>query len=241
MKSLPLRPKYPIEQYVIAFEFPGTLTSQPIVTVELVTGIDPNVVDFAGWLFTTDNVVSILVTGGVPGCVYLVSCDGIVGTDEFTRSGVIAVKDTIAIAPPGFTNDEDVDDGLPTLPFSRNVSSPPYPQIYYDQAIIGLAPNAGDMRTLLKESMVEPDNVDMGFVPDGGELFTATPPELEPDAGEFGFVPVGGELKAPPVGNVKDQADFGFTPSGGTLYAAPQGRFTDNTEFGFAPNGGSLS
>ena len=125
---------------------------------------------------------------------------------------------------------------------AKSYTSPPYTQIYFDQAEFGFLPIGGEMRTLLMESQVEPDDTEFGFAPSGGELFTATLPELEPDNGEFGFTPVGGELKSPPVGKQDpDEGEFGFVPNGGSMYAAPQGRFIDNTEFGFAPNGGSLT
>lgn len=243
MKSVPLRPKYPLEQYVIAFEFPGTLTSQPVVTVDLVTGDDPNFDEFAGWLFTTDNVVSILVARGIAGCVYRVTCDCFVGVDEFTRSGVIAVNSTVAIVPPGFSNPGTPELPAPVIPFGRAVSSPIYPAFFSDRLAFMLAPVAGELITIYKSAVVKSDRVEFTFAPVSGEIYSTAPPVLKPDKIEFTFIPVAGNIQSPAKGTIKpDKIEFTFIPSTGNIQTTPRGTIKpDKVEFTFIPVGGTIS
>lgn len=126
------RAKYSLEQYPVVFSFPGNVLGFPDVTVEVVSGEDPNAVSFAGFPAVFDNLVSVIVVGGVPGVIYKLICVAVVGDDTLTKVGLIAVKPTLATEPPGTA--------VP-IPFTAVVTTPPYPILVTEelQAVAALS------------------------------------------------------------------------------------------------------
>lgn len=120
MSTQHFRAKYSIEQYPVVFVFPGPVLGIPVVSIKVVSGDDPDKESFAGLPVAHENLVAVLLIGGLPGVVYEISCEASVGGALYTLSGVIAVLSTPAVIP----------EGTAVIPFTETVTTPPYPYGY---------------------------------------------------------------------------------------------------------------
>lgn len=122
MIELSLRAKYDIEQYLVFFPFPGIVLGTPYVEVEVLVGEDPTPWTFAGLPVAKDNLVAVVIAGGVPGCVYRVICTALVDGEEFTFTSKVAVKESTSPSPGGSS----------VPPTAEGVTTPPYPLFILD-------------------------------------------------------------------------------------------------------------
>lgn len=205
MNIIQLRPKYQLEQYVVTFIFPGDITEIPDVSVEVVTGLDPDVQTFAGLLSVWQGDVNVLVRQGQPGCVYRITCSATVGDDVFEIAGVISVMPTSAELPPG---------SLPA-PFTQVVTTPPYAYIYEEELdAIGVGLDGiyvefledeldafslaldGILRELIARYTMEPEELDAVSVALNGVLRSLLLPySMEPEELDVESVTMNGVLR----------------------------------------------
>lgn len=129
-----LRPKYTIEQYLILFTFSAQVLGDPVVTVRVLSGDDPNSIAFAGFPGAFGDGVTVAVSGGIAGCIYEIACyANVLGGDEpECQLGIVAVRDTPALMPG---------DG-PTIPQVATQTTPPY-SIYFED-FLDVSSNASD-------------------------------------------------------------------------------------------------
>lgn len=127
MIPVQFRPKYALEQYVVTFRFPTGLSGDVTVSSEVETG-EPGLL--VGPFFRFQETVSVVVSGGYPGSVYKIFCS--LGDFEFV--GRIAVKNSPAVLPSN----------TPVAPFTKLVTTPPYPVPVedsidsYSKALLGI-------------------------------------------------------------------------------------------------------
>lgn len=141
MNDLSLRAKYTVEQYLIFFHFPGVIVGIPNIVVDVTGGVDPFPEGFAGLPIINGDTVACVVTGGIAGCIYRVTCEAvIVGAEEFSISATIAVIATPAIPPRG-------SDGPP--PVVQVVTTPPYPYLFKDSLGVSSVALPGTLHTFL--------------------------------------------------------------------------------------------
>lgn len=130
MRTINLRAKYSIEQYAVLFEFSGNVIGDPKVSIDLVSGDDPDKDQILGFFFVQDSFVSVIVSGGVAGCVYDITCAAVVGIDIEAITGRLAVKSTTALVPPGNS----------IAPYSLLYTTTPYPFVFMES--VDLVSNA---------------------------------------------------------------------------------------------------
>lgn len=133
-----LRAKYQIEQYPVVFTFPEQVLYEPRVRVEVVSGVDPAPQAFAGLPFVRDNLVAVLVAGGVPGVIYKISCEVDISGEVVELAGVVAIKHTAGLVP----------EGTSALPLTLTVTTPPYPLLVVDSIGVNSAARDGAIRDL---------------------------------------------------------------------------------------------
>lgn len=219
------KPKYTVEQYPLVFSFASNVQGIPTITVEMLYGEDPNKDLFTGLSVVYRNLVLTIVSGGVPGCIYNVTCE----VDDEVNSTAVAVLPTLA---PGHSGT--------VVPFTELHTTPPYPGFYEDYLGLSFGPVGGSIDTLVVQGVLASDSVDLLFAPISGSLFEPGPSELAQDFIDVLFAPISGVLAAPPMGNIEDGVDLNFAPISGIIGPAPTGLVEDFVDLTFGPIGGTL-
>lgn len=244
MKTQQLRPKYPLERYIVAFEFPGIPDENVQVTTELVSGIDPNVNNFSRWLFNTGNIVCVLAFAGVPGCIYKIVCTTRVSNTAYTREGIVAVKHSAAVLPPDAPNLEDPILVPTGLPMSLNASSRQYPYLMQEATSIWFVPTTGELNLLTEVGSLFDEILSALISLSGSLTEVVSVGNLAADPVDITFIPLSGDLDVRvKVGTLSsDKIDIAYLPLTGSLAPNPSGVIQpNNLTASFIPLGGSLS
>jgi hypothetical protein len=221
------KPKFTVEQYPLVFSFDASVQDSPHITVEMLYGEDPDKDLIVGLVTVYNNLVIVVIRGGIAGCIYSISCEA----DEQVISTTVAVLPTLAPYQDAAI-----------LPFTALHTTPPYPAFFEDFGLVGFSVTSGTLNTLVIPADMQDDLAEVGFTPVSGFIWTPDPPVLDPDETDVGFIPVSGSLITSPNSDFgPDEVDVVFMPTNGTIGPAPLGLTEDFVDFGFGPIGGSIS
>lgn len=238
MKPINLRAKFAQEQYIAAFEFPENVVTFPTVWVDLISGDDPHYVDVAGWLFITGATVGVLISGGLPGCVYRISCECFISGDAFVVSGILSVHHSEGLVPDGFV---DAHHQTPTIPFTQDISSRLYPILFQESAEATLIPTGGILKLLVIPARMAPDESTSILVPTGGIIRDPIVHPLFIDGESGTLIPTGGTIISALVyGKFIDAASGIVVPTTGAVRPVPQALAIDEMSGGIVPISGSI-
>lgn len=225
-----LRPKYVTEQYAALFKFPGTVQGRPVVNVEVVTGVDPLYFTVAGWLFTADDNVGVVIRDGVAGCIYKVICSAVVGGDTYTKVGTLSVLPDDALEPSG-----DV-----PVPDASTMSTPLYPALIASQASASVTIAGGGLVGLVTYGSSQPSEVSLSATISGGTLSLVAPPVIAPDHVNLEVSIASGKMQDPSKGVFLDSVNVVVAITAGDMRDAPRGLFINDADVTVTISGGSL-